>query len=79
VRDLVECQYCHKPIRSATSMGRRIGGRCWRKLAPAQRDAIRAVLARTATPSAATVRAALNQAAPAGDGQLPLEEQDTQQ
>jgi hypothetical protein len=76
MRTPVECQACRKPIRSAASMGRRIGGRCWRKLRPDQRAAIRAVLTRTAKPSAATVRAALNQPAPAGDGQLPLEEQE---
>jgi hypothetical protein len=79
VSDPVACQYCRKPIRSKASMGRRIGGRCWRELTPAQRAAIRAVLTRTAAPSAATVRAALNQPAPAGDGQLPLSEQDTEQ
>ncbi|WP_405960575.1 hypothetical protein OG235_24585 [Streptomyces sp. NBC_00024] len=72
----VECQACHKPIRSAASLGRRIGGRCWRKLRPDQRAAMRALLGQTARPNAAAVRAALNQPAPAGDGQLPLEEQE---
>ena len=74
--DPVECQYCHKPIRSTAAMGRRIGGRCWRKLAPAQRAAIRALLGKTATPSAAAVRTALNQPTPPTDGQLPLDEQE---
>jgi hypothetical protein len=73
-----ECQYCHKPIRSTAAMGRRIGGRCWRKLTPAQRAAIRALLGKTATPSAAAVRTALNQPSPAGEGQLPLDEQEQQ-
>lgn len=76
--DPVECQYCHKPIRSRSSMARRIGSRCWRKLAPAQRAAIRAALTRTPAPSAATVRNLLARHAPAVDGQLPLDEQDTQ-
>ncbi|MYS44084.1 hypothetical protein GTY23_23195 [Streptomyces sp. SID5998] len=35
------CALCHKPIRSAAARARRIGSRCWRKLAPAQRAAIR--------------------------------------
>lgn len=74
--DPVECQVCHKPIRSSASMGRRIGGRCWRKLRPAQRQAMRALLKITAAPAAARVRAALNQPTPATDGQLPLEEQE---
>ena len=57
-------------------MGRRIGGRCWRKLRPAQRQAMRALLRLTAAPAVARVRAALNQPTPAADGQLPLEEQE---
>ncbi|MDX2698961.1 hypothetical protein [Streptomyces ipomoeae] len=73
----VECQYCHKPIRSRASMGRRIGGRCWRKLRPEQRAAMRALLGQSARPSVAAVRRALAQAAPPTDGQLPLEEQET--
>jgi hypothetical protein len=72
----VECQACHKPIRSATSLGRRIGGRCWRKLRPDQRALMRRLLRLTKTPSAAAVRRALNQPLLAGDGQLPLEEQE---
>lgn len=72
----VECQACRKPIRSAASMGRRIGGRCWRKLRPDQRAQLRALLGQTARPSAAAVRRALNQAPPPTDGQLPLEEQE---
>jgi hypothetical protein len=74
--DPIECQVCHKPIRARASMGRRIGGRCWRKLRPDQRAAMRALLGQTARPSTASVRAALNQPVPAGEGQLPLEEQE---
>lgn len=74
----VECQACHKPIRSRASMARRIGSRCWRKLAPAQRAAITAAFAKTTSPSPATVRAALARHAPDVAGQLPLDEQDTQ-
>ncbi|WP_405925459.1 hypothetical protein [Streptomyces sp. NBC_00035] len=72
----VECQLCRQPVRSGVARRRRIGGRCWRKLTPAQRHTIRQLLALTGTPSAARVRTALNQPAPAGDGQLPLEEMD---
>lgn len=72
----VECELCHQPIRSGPSRARRVGSRCWRKLAPAQRAAIRRVLALTAAPSVARVRAALNQPTPARDGQLPLAEQE---
>lgn len=71
----VECELCHQPIRSGPSRARRIGSRCWRKLPPAQRAAIRHLLALTAAPSAARVRAALNQPTPAGDGQLPLDDE----
>lgn len=74
----VECQYCHQPIRSRSSMARRIGGRCWRKLSPAQRTAIRAALAKNSSPSAAAVRTLLTRHAPDVDGQLPLDEQDTE-
>ncbi|MFJ1657207.1 hypothetical protein [Streptomyces anthocyanicus] len=64
----VECALCHKPVRSAAARKRRIGSRCWRKLTPAQRAALRA------NPS--NIRAALAQPAPTTDGQLPLEEQE---
>ncbi|WP_405924895.1 hypothetical protein [Streptomyces sp. NBC_00035] len=74
--DPAECQLCRQPVRSGLARRRRIGGRCWRKLTPAQRDTVRQLLALTATPSAARVRAALNQPVQAGDGQLPLEEMD---
>ncbi|MEH0431245.1 hypothetical protein QBB34_33945 [Streptomyces stelliscabiei] len=74
----VECQACHKPIRSAASMGRRIGGRCWRKLRPDQRAQLRALLGQNARPSAAAVRRALNQPPPPTHGQLPLDEQEQQ-
>lgn len=78
MREPVECQACHKPIRSVASLGRRIGGRCWRKLRPDQRAAMRVLLGQTARPSAAAVRRALNQPPPSTDGQLPLDEQDAQ-
>ncbi len=74
--DAVECQLCHKPIRSQAATARRIGSRCWRKLAPGQRAAMRALLADISTPSAGRVRAVLNRTAPAADGQLPLTGQD---
>ena len=74
----VECQYCHQPIRSRASMARRIGSRCWRKLAPAQRDAIRAALTKTSSPSAAAVRNLLARHAPNVAGQLPLDEPEEQ-
>ncbi|CAL9598900.1 DUF6011 domain-containing protein [Streptomyces sp. enrichment culture] len=63
-----ECALCHKPIRSAAARERRIGSGCWRKLAPAQRAAIRR--------NPRDIRAALTQPVPTTDGQLPLEEQD---
>lgn len=69
-----ECQMCHQPVRSDEARRRRIGSRCWRKLSPAQREAVRQVLALAGTPSPGRVRTALNQAASLGDGQLPLEE-----
>lgn len=75
----VDCEQCRQPIRSTASKARRIGGHCWRKLTPAQRQAIRQLLTPTATPSAARVRAALNRPAPAGVGQLPLEEQEVRE
>ncbi|AYD81654.1 hypothetical protein SEA_KROMP_53 [Streptomyces phage Kromp] len=64
----VECALCHKPVRSAAARKRRIGSRCWLKLAPAQRAALRA--------NPRDIRAALAQPAPTTDGQLPLEEQE---
>ncbi|MFG2679222.1 hypothetical protein [Streptomyces sp. NPDC048392] len=66
-----ECALCHKPIRSAAARKRRIGSRCWRKLAPAQRAALRR--------NPRDIRAALNQPVPTTDGQLALEEQDLTQ
>jgi hypothetical protein len=65
VTEPVECALCHQPIRSAAARKRQIGGRCWRKLSPGQRAAIRRDPAR--------IRAVLSQPAPAVDGQLPLE------
>ncbi|MEV1063417.1 hypothetical protein [Streptomyces sp. NPDC050263] len=67
----VECELCKQPIRSAAARARRIGSRCWRKLRPDQRAAIRRDPAR--------IRAALSQPAPAVDGQLPLEPQEPSQ
>ncbi|MFJ2515583.1 hypothetical protein ACIPEL_36200 [Streptomyces griseoviridis] len=64
------CLLCHQPIRSATARARRIGGRCWRTLLPSQRAAIRADPTR--------IRAILARPAPAGDGQLALEEEEMQ-
>jgi hypothetical protein len=75
VRAEVECQLCHKPVRSGPARARRVGSRCWRKLRPDQRTALRQVLAQTGAPSAARVRAALNRPAPAAAGQLPIEEE----
>lgn len=67
----VLCALCHKPIRSAAARERRIGSRCWRKLRPDQRAAIRA------TPS--RIRAILARPALATDGQLPLDQQEISQ
>ncbi|MFF6985638.1 hypothetical protein [Streptomyces sp. NPDC010273] len=67
----VTCEVCHQPIRSAAARARRIGGRCWRKLRPGQRAAIRRA------PS--SVRAVLRQPARTGDGQLSLDEKDSTQ
>ena len=66
--DTTECELCHKPIRSAAARARRIGSRCWRKLRPDQRAAIRAEPAR--------VRAALARPAPATHGQLAIDNED---
>lgn len=60
----VLCALCHQPVRSATATARQIGGRCWRKLRPDQRAAIRAAPSR--------IRAILARPAPTTDGQLPL-------
>ncbi|WP_330349614.1 hypothetical protein [Streptomyces sp. NBC_00582] len=62
------CELCHQPIRSAAARARRIGSRCWRKLRPDQRAAIRAEPFR--------IRAILARPAPATDGQLPLDDQE---
>ena len=61
-----ECALRDKPIRSAAARARGIGSRCWRKLSPAQRQAIRR--------NPRTVRAVLARPAPDVVGQLPLEE-----
>lgn len=63
-----ECALCHQPIRSAAAIARRIGSRCWRKLRPDQRAALRRDPAR--------VRAVLDRPVPVADTQLPLEEQE---
>ncbi|MFE1925834.1 hypothetical protein ACFW91_25085 [Streptomyces asoensis] len=62
------CAACHQPIRSAAARARRIGGRCWRKLRPDQRAAIRADPFR--------IRAILARPAPASSGQLALHEEE---
>ncbi|MFF9215583.1 hypothetical protein [Streptomyces viridosporus] len=67
----VECELCHRPVRSAAAKARRIGSHCWRKLTPAQRAVIRR------DPGA--VRAALTRPVPATVGQLPFDEQDAGQ
>ncbi|WP_406157697.1 hypothetical protein [Streptomyces canus] len=65
----VECPMCHQPTRSAAARQRGgIGGRCWRKLRPDQRAAIRQDPAR--------FRAVLKQPVPVAADQLPLEEQE---
>jgi hypothetical protein len=64
VTEPVLCALCHKPIRSAAARARRIGSRCWRKLRPDQRAALRRDPAR--------IRAVLDQPAPAAAGQLPF-------
>jgi hypothetical protein len=57
---------CHQPTRSEAARQRGgIGERCWRKLAPAQRAAIRT--------KPTQVRTALARMAPVTHGQLPLE------
>jgi len=62
-----ECPMCHQATRSAAARARGgIGGRCWRKLRPDQRAAIRR--------DAGRIRAVLNRPAPAGAGQLPIDE-----
>lgn len=63
-----ECPMCHQPTRSAAAKQRGgIGGRCWRKLRPDQRRALRQ--------NPASVRAVLARPIPTTDGQLPLAEQ----
>lgn len=63
-----ECAVCHKPIRSAAARARRIGSRCWRKLRPDQRAAIRAAPFR--------IRVILARPTPTADEQLPLDSQE---
>jgi hypothetical protein len=66
----VECPMCHQPTRSAAARQRGgIGGRCWRKLRPEQRAAIRQDPAR--------FRAVFARPAPETFGQLPLDEQES--
>lgn len=55
------------PVRRCEEAGR-VGGGCWRKLAPAQRAAIRAYPAR--------IRAILTRPIPVADDQLPLDLQE---
>ncbi|MFJ2007042.1 hypothetical protein [Streptomyces chartreusis] len=62
-----ECPMCHQPTRSDTARRRGgIGEHCWRKLAPAQRAAIRYDPRR--------VRAVLTRPVPVADTQLQLED-----
>ncbi|MFF3891353.1 hypothetical protein [Streptomyces sp. NPDC001914] len=68
----VECQACHKPVRSAVGRGRRIGSRCWRKLRPDQRAAITELVRRGRPLGPAETRAALNRAVPPGHGQTAI-------
>lgn len=62
----VTCALCHQPLGSPAARARQIGGRCWRKLRPDQRAALRADPTR--------IRTVLTRPAPAGDGQLALTE-----
>lgn len=66
--EAVDCELCHQPVRSSAARARRIGSRCWWKLRPGQRAAIRR--------DPASVRAVLRQPAPPGDEQLPLDVQE---
>lgn len=65
----VLCALCRLPLRSAAARARQIGGRCWRKLRPDQRAAIRSDPFRT--------RAVLARPASMTDGQLPLTTEET--
>lgn len=67
----VDCALCHKPVRSAAALARRIGSRCWRKLRPDQRAALRRDPTR--------IRAVLARPAPATAGQLALDTQEISQ
>lgn len=68
----VECQACHKPVRSAVARARQVGSRCWRKLRPDQRAAITELARRGRTLGPAEIRAALNRTAPPGAGQTAI-------
>ena len=70
--DQVDCQLCHKPVRSGAARARRIGSQCWRKLRPDQRAAITQLTRRGRPLGPDQTRAALNRPAPAGDGQMPF-------
>lgn len=66
----VKCPMCHQPAWSAEAKRRGgIGGRCWRKLAPGQRAAIRK--------SPSRFRAILARPVAVADDQLPLDEQES--
>ncbi|MEU1478931.1 hypothetical protein [Streptomyces sp. NPDC005760] len=68
----VECPMCHQPTRSAAARERGgIGGRCWRKLRPDQRAALRQDPTR--------IRAILTRPVPTANGQLPLGEEESSQ
>ncbi|WP_406365218.1 hypothetical protein [Streptomyces sp. NBC_00645] len=68
----VECQLCHKPVRSGVARTRRVGSRCWRKLRPDQRATITALTRRGRSLGPHQIRAALNRPAPAAPDQLAL-------
>jgi hypothetical protein len=70
--DEVECQACHKPVRSAAARARRIGSRCWRKLRPDQRAAITELTCRGRPLGPREVRAAISRAVPPGHGQTAI-------
>jgi uncharacterized protein YcaQ len=61
------CALCRHPISAAAARARGVGGRCWWKLSPAQRAAIRADPTRA--------RAVITRPVP-GAGQLALTDQE---
>lgn len=63
---MTACAVCRKPLRSAAARARQVGARCWRRLRPDQRAAIRADPFR--------IRAILTRPTPVHSGQLSLPE-----